>query len=455
MSATRAGAAETVGAQSAGGAAPDIPREAAPPASWFARAEAVTPGGVHSPVRAFRSVGAAPLAVVSARGARVVDAEGREYVDWIGAWGPALLGHAPPRVVEAVRRALDRGLLFGLASPDEVTLAERVTARVPGLEMVRFVATGTEAAMSAVRIARAATGRTAIVKFAGCYHGHGDAFLIRAGSGAATFGVPDSPGVTPGAARDTHIARYNDLPDVDRCFAETPEGVAAVIVEPVAGNMGCVPPEPGFLEGLRERCTRAGALLVLDEVITGFRLGPGGAARRFGITPDLVLLGKVLGGGLPLAAFGGRRDLMERVAPAGPVYQAGTYAAHPLAIAAALAVLDELDADPGLYARLEEAGERLARGLGEAAARAGVPLSLQRIGSMWTPFFSPRPVRSWDDAGAVDRARHAAFFRGMLERGILLPPSAFECAFLSAAHGEAEIAQTLEAARGALAGGAA
>ncbi len=360
---------------------------------------------------------------------------------------PDRLGHAPPRVVEAVRRAAADGLLFGLASPPEVELAERVTARVPGCESVRFVATGTEAAMTALRIARAVTRRPGVIKFAGGYHGHADAFLIRAGSGAATFGVPDSPGVTEGAARDTRAARYNDLDDVDRCFDSAGGAIGAVIVEPVAGNMGCVPPLPGFLEGLRQRCDSRGALLIFDEVITGFRLGPGGAAARFGITPDLILLGKVLGGGLPLAACGGRRVLMERLAPAGPVYQAGTYAAHPLAIAAALAVLDTLDADPGLYARLEAAGGRLERGLLEAAAQAAVPLQVQRVGSMWTPFFTPRPVRSWDDAGAVDRSRFAAFFRGLLARGVLLPPSAFECAFLSAAHGEAEIALTLEAAR--------
>jgi glutamate-1-semialdehyde 2,1-aminomutase len=419
--------------------------------AWTERAARVTPGGVHSPVRAFRGVGGSPLAIVEAHGARVRDVDGREYVDWIGAWGPALLGHAHPRVVEAVIAAARRGLVFGLASPDEVTLAERVTACVPGLEMVRFVATGTEAAMSAVRIARAATGRAGVLKFDGCYHGHADAFLIRAGSGAATFGIPDSPGVTLGAARDTHVARYNDLDDVDRVFREVGDGLAAVIVEPVAGNMGCVPPAPGFLSGLRERCTRNGALLVFDEVITGFRLGPGGASRRYGVTADLVLLGKALGGGMPLAAFGGRRDLLERVAPAGPVYQAGTYAAHPLAIAAALAVLDVLDARPGLWDELETTGARLEEGLREAGTRAGVPLQVQRVGSMWTAFFAPRPVCSWDDASVADRERYGHFFRAMLARGVLLAPSQFECAFLSAAHGPDEVDHTLAAATAALA----
>ena len=436
----------------------EVRRGPAPPAAgpaegagWFERAARVTPGGVHSPVRAFRSVGLPPLALTEAHGALVRDAAGREYLDWIGAWGPALLGHGHPAVVAAIERQARKGLLFGLASPAEGELAERVTAKVPGCEMVRFVASGTEATMSAVRLARAATGRAGLLKFAGCYHGHGDAFLIRAGSGAATIGVPDSPGVTAGAARDTRIARYNDLTDVDRAFSEARDGIAALIVEPVVGNMGCVSPAPGFLAGLRERCDRHGTLLILDEVITGFRLGPRGAAGLYGVTPDLVTLGKALGGGMPIAAFGGRADLMRQVAPQGPVYQAGTYAAHPLSIAAALAVMETLEADPGLWARLEAAGAALEAGLAAAARAAGIPAQLQRVGSMWTLFFSARPVRSWDDAEAVDRDRYAAFFRAMLARGVLLPPSAFETAFLSAAHGEAEIARTLEAARGALA----
>jgi glutamate-1-semialdehyde 2,1-aminomutase len=337
-------------------------------ASLFERAVQVTPGGVHSPVRAFRSVGSPPLAIAEARGSRVWDADGREYIDWIGAWGPALLGHNPPGIAKAVAAQLERGTLFGLASPAEVELAERVCAQVPGCDMLRFVVSGTEAAMSAVRLARAATGRRAILKFDGCYHGHGDAFLIRAGSGAATIGVPDSPGVTEGAARDTHIARYNDLNDVDRAFREAVGGLAAVIVEPVAGNMGCIPPEPGFLEGLRTRCDAAGALLIFDEVITGFRLGAGGAQQRFGVQADLVVLGKVLGGGLPLAAYGGHRDLMQLIAPSGPVYQAGTFAAHPLSVAAGLAMMDALDQAPRARPRGRGvgsggAGPRPARGL--------------------------------------------------------------------------------------------
>ncbi|MGQ0703122.1 MAG: glutamate-1-semialdehyde 2,1-aminomutase [Gemmatimonadales bacterium] len=420
-------------------------------AALFARAAAVTPGGVHSPVRAFRSVGAQPLAIVEGSGARLRDADGREYIDWIGAWGPALLGHGHPGVVAAVREAAGRGLVFGLASPAEVELAERLVARVPGCEMVRFTVSGTEATATAVRLARAATGRPAIVKFAGCYHGHADGFLIWAGSGAATFGVPDSPGVTAATARDTLVARYNDLADVARCFDEAGGQIAAIIVEPVAGNMGCVPPEPGFLAGLRSWCDRTGACLIFDEVMTGFRVGPQGAAGRYGITPDLVTLGKVLGGGMPLSAFGGRGELMRLISPEGPVYQAGTYAAHPLAIAAGLATLDALDADPELYERLEHEGARIAAALARAALQHGIALQVQRVGSMWTPFFTGTPIRSWDDAAAVDAVRYARFFRGMLARGILLAPSAYECAFLSAAHQEPEIRVTIEAAEEALA----
>lgn len=421
--------------------------------SLFERAGHVTPGGVHSPVRAFSAMGVSPLAIVEARGARVRDVEGREYVDWIGAWGPALLGHAAPGAVQALQKASQSGLLFGLASPGEVALAERITSRVPGCEMVRFVASGTEAAMSALRLARAAKERSGVIKFAGCYHGHADSFLVSAGSGAATFGTPNSPGVTQGAAGDTAVARFNDLESVDRAFAERPGEIAAVFVEPVPGNMGCIPPEHGFLPGLRERCDREGALLVFDEIITGFRVGRAGVAERFGVTPDLVLLGKALGGGTPLAAFGGRRDVMRLVSPAGPVYQAGTYAAHPLSIAAALATLDAIDADASLYDRLEATSTHLAEGLDRearaAVAESAPPFRVQRVASMWTPFFSSSPVRSWDDAEAVDREAHARFFAGMLERGVLLPPSAFESAFVSASHTDDDVAFTLDAARGA------
>ena len=420
-------------------------------ASWIERARKVTPGGVHSPVRAFKAMAAAPLAIVEARGAYVFDQSGRRFIDWIGAWGPALLGHAHPGIEAALADALPHGLLFGLASPKEIELAERVTSRVPGCEMVRFVVSGTEATMSAVRVARAATKRNGVIKFAGAYHGHADMFLVSAGSGAATIGVPDSPGVTPGAAGDTIIARFNDRADVQRCFDGAPGKIAAVILEPVVGNMGCVPPEPGFLQFLRDLCTANGTLLIFDEVMTGFRVSRGGAAERYGITPDLITLGKVVGGGLPLAAFGGRRELMELVAPQGPVYQAGTFAAHPLAIAAGLAMLDAIDALPDLYDVLEQRGAQLQSALTDAAQAASVPVSVQRVGSMWTLFFSERPIRSWDDADAVNRDRYARFFRAMLDRNILLPPSPFEAAFISLAHDSSlVIDETIEAAKVAL-----
>ncbi|HYE87839.1 MAG TPA: glutamate-1-semialdehyde 2,1-aminomutase [Vicinamibacterales bacterium] len=419
-------------------------------APWIERARRVTPGGVHSPVRAFKAMGAAPIAIVEARGAHVIDQSGRRYIDWIGAWGPALLGHAHPGVEQALAGTLPRGLLFGLASPKEIELAERVTARVPGCDMVRFVVSGTEATMSAVRVARAATGRAAIVKFAGAYHGHADMFLVSAGSGAATLGIPDSPGVTPGAAADTIIVRFNDRADVQRAFDASPGGIAAVIVEPVMGNMGCVPPDAGFLQFLRDVCSANGAVLIFDEVMTGFRVSRGGAAARYGVTPDLITLGKIIGGGLPLAAFGGRRALMELVAPAGPVYQAGTFAAHPLAIAAGLATLDAIDARPDLYDVLEARGAALQTALHSAAQTAGVPVSVQRVASMWTLFFSERPVRSWDDAEAVNRDRYARFFRAMLARNVLLPPSPFEASFLSLAHDGAVIDETIGAATDAL-----
>ena len=416
-------------------------------ASWLERANRVTPGGVHSPVRAFKAMGMPPLAIAEAHGAYVVDVDGRRYVDWIGAWGPALIGHDHPDVARAIVDAVTRGLVYGLASPREVELCERIIARVPGCEMVRLVVTGTEATMSAVRVARAATGRPGIIKFAGAYHGHADMFLVSAGSGAATCGVPDSPGVTPGCAGDTFIARFNDLDSVEQCFAAAPGAIAALIVEPVVGNMGCVPPLSGFLGGLRELCTRHGAVLIFDEVMTGFRVARGGAAERYGVTPDLITLGKVAGGGLPLAAFGGRRDLMQMVAPAGPVYQAGTYAAHPLSVAAGLATFDVIDQTPDLYERLEGTAARLESALRDGLASAAIKARVQRVASMWTLFFSERPVTSWDDAAAVDREAYARFFRGMLGRCVLLPPSPFESAFVSTAHDETAISQTIEAAR--------
>ncbi len=420
-------------------------------ASWIERAARVTPGGVHSPVRAFKAMGMPPLGVTEAKGAYVTDTDGRRFIDWIGAWGPALLGHGHPAIEQAVITAARRGLLFGLASPHEVDLAERLVDRLPGCDMVRFVVTGTEATMSAVRVARAATARTTIIKFAGAYHGHADMFLVRAGSGAATLGIPDSPGVAPGAVQDTAIARLNDLASVDEAFAKAGGRVAALIIEPVAGNMGCVPPDPGFLQGLRERCTRHGAVLIFDEVMTGFRLSRGGAAAGYDVTPDMITFGKIAGGGLPLAGFGGSRALMELVAPAGPVYQAGTYAANPLAIAAGLAAFDVIDRDSNLYATLDARARELEAGFVDAARAAGVPVQVQRVASMWTLFFSAKPVRSWDDADGVDRGAYARFFRAMMARGVLLPPSAFESAFLSLAHDEAIIDETIAAARAAFA----
>ena len=419
-------------------------------ASWIERARRVTPGGVHSPVRAFKAMGAVPLAIVEARGAHVFDSTGRRFIDWLGAWGPALLGHAHPQIEQALVEALPHGLLFGLASPKEIELAERVTARVPGCDMIRFVVSGTEATMSAVRVARAATNRSVIIKFAGAYHGHADMFLVSAGSGAATLGIPDSPGVTAGTAADTLIARFNDRVDVSRSFALAHDRVAAVIVEPVHGNMGCVPPEPGFLQFLRDICTEHGAVLIFDEVMTGFRVSRGGAAERYGVTPDLITLGKIIGGGLPLAAFGGQRSLMQLVAPEGPVYQAGTFAAHPLAITAGLAMLDAIDARIELYNVLEARGAALESAITAAASAAGAAVSMQRVASMWTLFFSDRPIRSWDDAAAVNRERYARFFRAMLARNILLPPSPFEAAFVSLAHDTAVIDETIDAVKGAL-----
>ncbi len=411
-----------------------------------ARALRVSPGGVHSPVRAFKAMGMRPLVIAGAHGAHVTDLDGRRFVDWIGGWGPALLGHDHPAIAKAIVDAVSRGVVFGLASSPEVELSERIATRVPGCEMVRLVVTGTEATMSAVRVARAATGRARLIKFAGGYHGHADMFLVSAGSGAATIGVPDSPGVTAGTAADTVVAEFNDLASVDGCFDRYPGEIAALIVEPVMGNMGCVPPAAGFLPALRERCTRHGAVLIFDEVMTGFRVARGGAAARYGVTPDLITLGKVAGGGLPLAAFGGRRDLMTLVAPAGPVYQAGTYAAHPLAVAAGLAAFEAIDSMPDLYESLERTGEALEGLLQQVIAKAGASAVVQRVGSMWTLFFATGPVRSWSDAAGVDRAAYAAFFRGMLARGVLLPPSPFESAFLSMAHDQATIAQTVEAA---------
>ncbi len=401
----------------------------------FQRALRVMPGGVNSPVRAFAAVGGEPVFMARGEGPYLIDEEGRRYIDYVMSWGPLILGHAHPAVVEAVTEAVREGSTFGMATTAEVKLAEEVVKLVPGIEKVRLVNSGTEATMSALRLARAATGRKRVVKFAGCYHGHADSFLIEAGSGALTLGVPSSPGVPEELASLTAVASYNDLSSVESIFEELGDQIAAVIVEPVCGNMGCVPPQAGFLSGLRELTERHGTLLIFDEVITGFRLGPGGAQEYFGIKPDLTCLGKILGGGFPVGAYGGRADLMDKVAPSGPVYQAGTLSGGRAVTAAALATLSKIQ-EPGFYKRLEELTERLAGGLREAAEQAGVHVVVQHVASLLTVFFSQRPVALWRDALQCDRSAFARFFHAMLEEGVCLPPSQFECWFVSQAHTE-------------------
>ncbi|MDI3316619.1 MAG: glutamate-1-semialdehyde 2,1-aminomutase [Bacillota bacterium] len=411
----------------------------------FERASERIPGGVSSPVRAFGAVGGKPPFIARGQGAWIEDLDGNRYLDFVCSWGPLILGHAHPAVVEAVREAAAGGTSFGAPTLGEVELAETIAGAIPSVEQVRFVNSGTEATMTALRLARAATGRDRILKFRGCYHGHSDSLLVEAGSGALTLGVPSSPGVPAALAQETSVLEYNDQEAVRAYFREQGEATAAVIVEPVAGNMGVVEPEPGFLELLREESRRAGALLIFDEVITGFRLGWGGVQNQLGIEPDLTCLGKVIGGGLPLAAVAGPRRLMEQLAPTGPVYQAGTLSGNPLAVAAGLATLRELER-PGVYRRLEELGERWRRGLRAAAEAAGLPLVVNGRGSMSTPFFTAEPVRNLGGAERASRQRYAAFFHGMLERGVYLPPSPFESDFVSLAHGEADIDRALEAA---------
>lgn len=406
-------------------------------------------GGVNSPVRAFRAVGGTPPFIARGAGARLFDLDGNEYIDYVCSWGALIAGHAHPDVVERLRRAVERGTSYGAPTELETALARRVVQLFPSIELVRFVNSGTEATMSAIRLARAATGRAKIVKFTGCYHGHADALLATAGSGLLTLGIPSSPGVPPGTAADTVSLPYNRLDVVEGVFSQAGEEIAAVIVEPVAGNMGVVPPAEGFLQGLREVTHRYGALLILDEVITGFRLAPGGAQELYGVQPDLTCLGKILGGGLPVGAYGGRRELMELLAPVGPVYQAGTLSGNPLAMEAGLATL-ELLRRPGAYERLEALSARLADGLRWAGEQAGVPVTLNRVGSMLTPFFTDGPVTNYESATRADTARYARFHQAMLRRGVYLAPSQFEALFLSLAHGEDEIDRTLEAAEEAL-----
>ncbi|GIW42448.1 MAG: glutamate-1-semialdehyde 2,1-aminomutase [Candidatus Binatia bacterium] len=412
----------------------------------FSEARRVIPGGVNSPVRAWKAVGGEPVFLQRGRGCHVTDADGRTYTDYVCSWGPLILGHAHPSVLRAVQDALRDGTSFGAPTAREIELAQKIVGAVPSVRSVRLVNSGTEATMSALRLARAFTGRTKVLKFAGCYHGHVDSLLVAAGSGAMTFGVPESPGVPEVLARETLVARFNDLESVDRCFEEAGSDLAAVIVEPVPANMGVVPPEPGFLEKLQERTRARGALLIFDEVVTGFRLGWGGAQGRFGLEPDLTCLGKIIGGGLPVGAFGGRRDVMAQLAPVGPVYQAGTLSGNPLSVAAGIATLRALE-QPRVYDQLEELSARLEQGLRGAAREEGVPVCINRFGSMFTVFFGVDRVRNADDAAKADTRAYARFFRGMLERGFYFPPSQFEAAFVSLAHSADEIELTIRAAR--------
>jgi glutamate-1-semialdehyde 2,1-aminomutase len=424
------------------------PRRTPASARLFAAASRILPGGVDSPVRAFKSVGGTPLFIKRAKGARIEDADGHQYIDYVMSWGPLIHGHAPKGLLKALAAAAARGTSFGAPTELETHLGQRVATLMPSIERVRFVSSGTEAAMSAVRVARAATRRDKIVKFEGCYHGHADGFLVQAGSGALTLGVPTSPGVPAAAAAETLLAKYNDLASVEALFERYRGQIAAVIVEPIAGNIGVVPPRDGFLQGLREACTRDGALLIFDEVISGFRAAAGGAQQIFGIKPDLTCLGKIIGGGLPVGAYGGRADLMSLVAPAGPVYQAGTLSGNPLAMTAGLWSLGELS--PKLYRHLARLGARLAAGLADAARDAGVAMQVNAFGSLVTPFFTSQPVRDLQSAMTADTARYAAFFQGMLAQGIYPAPSQFEAWFLSGAHTEKDVEQTIRAARAAL-----
>ena len=410
----------------------------------FEQARRHIPGGVNSPVRAFGRVGGRPLFVSKAEGCRIRDEDGNEYVDFVGSWGPMLLGHANAVVRDAVAAALENGTSFGAPTRAEIELAERICRMVPSMEMVRLCNSGTEATMSALRLARAFTKRDAFLKFRGGYHGHADPFLVEAGSGAATLGVPNSPGVTRGAAKDTRIADYNDLDAVEAHLA-TGE-IAAVFLEPVAGNMGCVPPEPGFLEGIRAACDQFGTLLIFDEVMTGFRMTAGGAQQHFGVRPDLTTLGKVIGGGLPVGAFGGRRDIMEMVAPAGPVYQAGTLSGNPLATAAGNATLGWIEDHPEMYDHLESLGRMLDDGFAALVEEHGYPLTWHRVGAMGSLFFGEGPIRDWPAVARTSTERFASWFLGMLEEGVYLAPSPYEALFLSTAHTEDDIARFLASA---------
>ncbi len=412
------------------------------------RAERYFPGGVNSPVRAFRAVGGAPPFVERAEGAYLTDADGNRYIDYFGSWGPMILGHAFPPVVEAIERAARNSASFGASTAAEADLAERVVACYPAIEKLRFVSSGTEATMSAIRLARAATGRKIIVKFEGCYHGHADGLLVKAGSGVATFGIPGSAGVPEEIAHLTMALPFNDVAALEAAFDAHPDRIAAVILEPVVGNAGCIPPAPGYLHALRALTAREGALLIVDEVMTGFRVALGGALERYNLDADLVTLGKIVGGGLPVGVFGGKRKFMDLLAPLGPVYQAGTLSGNPLAMAAGIATISYLQEHAAeVYPRLEETSRAVAEGIAAEAARAGVPLTTNRVGAMWTWFFTGDPVTNYDDAARSDTAAFGLFHRAMLEQGVWLPPSQFEAAFLGTAHGEAEVNTTIGAAR--------
>lgn len=412
----------------------------------FARAQALLPGGVNSPVRAFKSVGGEPFFVQRADGAYLYDVDGNRYIDYVGSWGPMIVGHNHPHVREAVQRAIGNGLSFGAPCAAEVTMAETIIRLAPSCEMVRMVNSGTEATLSAIRLARGATGRNRIVKFEGCYHGHGDSFLVKAGSGMLTLGVPTSPGVPAGLSELTLTLSYNDFDGATRLFEEMGEDIAGLIIEPVVGNANCIPPLPGYLQHLRELCTKHGTLLIFDEVMTGFRVALGGAQAHYGIVPDLTTFGKIIGGGMPVGAYGGRRGLMQQIAPAGPVYQAGTLSGNPVAMAAGLAMLELIQA-PGFHERLTAATHMLCDGLEAAARDAGIAVTTNRVGGMFGLFFTDQKVENYVQATACDIAAFNRFFHAMLERGVFLAPSAYEAGFLSSAHDEAVIATTVAAAR--------
>jgi len=412
------------------------------------RAERYFPGGVNSPVRAFRAVGGEPPFIEQAEGAYLIDADGNRYIDYFGSWGPMILGHAFPPVVEAIERAARNSASFGASTAAEGDLAERIVSCYPAIEKMRFVSSGTEATMSAIRVARATTQRKIVIKFEGCYHGHADGLLVKAGSGVATFGIPGSAGVPEEVASLTHALPYNDLAAVEAAFDAHPGQIAAIILEPIVGNAGCIPPMPGYLHGLRELTEREGALLIVDEVMTGFRAALGGAAELYNLDPDLITLGKIVGGGLPVGVFGGKTRFMDLLAPLGPVYQAGTLSGNPLAMAAGLATVRYLQEHAGeVYPHIEATSKAVAEGVAAEAARAGIPLTLNRVGSMWTWFFTPDPITNYDEAAKSDTASFGRFHRAMMDRGVWLPPSQFEAAFISAAHGQAEVAATVAAAR--------